>query len=107
MKRHKYAFTVTHLSAYEEGFGYVVAIFDTEESARAYVQSRIDKYRRKHKKDYGGRWCKWYGKVPVNSVGEAEIRDGYGNYFTLYIERYRLNSKADVELWQRADRQYV
>lgn len=48
MKRN--VFTVTHLSAYGENFGYIVEIFDTEEAARAYVQTRIDTGRRKHKK---------------------------------------------------------
>ena len=107
MKRNKHVFTVTHLSAYEENFGYIVGIFDTEEAARAYVQTWIDKCRCKHKKDYGGRWCKWYGKVPGNHVGEAEIRNGYGNYSTLHIERYSLKSKADVAMWQQADRQLM
>jgi hypothetical protein len=103
MKRN--VFTVTHLRAYGENFGYIVEIFDTEEAARAYVQTRIDTGRRKHKKDYGGRWCKWYGKVPENHIGEAEIRCGYGNYFTLRIKRYSLKSKADVEMRQQDDRQ--
>lgn len=103
MKRN--VFIVTHLSAYGENFGYIAGIFDTEEAARAYVQTRIDKGRRKHKKDYGGRWCKWYGKVPKNHIGEAEIRCGYGNYFTLHIKRYSLKSKSDVEMWQQDDRQ--
>lgn len=103
MKRN--VFTVTHLSAYEKNFDYIVEIFDTEEAARAYVQIWIDKCRRKHKKDYGGRWCKWYGKVPGKHIGEAEIRYGYGNCFTMHIEKYSLKSKADVEMWQQADRQ--
>ena len=103
MKRN--VFIVTHLSAYGENFGYIVEIFDTEEAARAYVQTRIDKGRRKHKKDYGGRWCKWYGKVPENHIGEAEIRCGYGNYCAMHNARDRLESKADVEMWQQDDRQ--
>lgn len=51
MKRN--VFIVTHLSAHDENCGYIAGIFDTEEDARAYVQTQIDKCRRKHKKDYG------------------------------------------------------
>lgn len=103
MKRN--VFIVTHLSSHDENCGYIEGIFDTEEDARAYAQTQIDKCRRKHKKDYGGRWCKWHGKVPENHIGEAEIRCGYGNYFTLHIESYSLKSKADVAMWQQDDRQ--
>lgn len=97
MKKTKYVFTVTRLDAHDEGLGYVEAIFDTAESAKAYLQTRIDIYRRKHKKGYGGRWCKWYGEVADDDIAEAEIRDGEGSYYTLLIERRVLYSEEDVE----------
>lgn len=72
----------------------IEALFDTNEAAKAYIQYRIDMYKRKHKRGWGG---KWDTKMSLNKEGEAEIYAGNGYWYTLYVEKFIIHTKEDIK----------
>lgn len=92
MKRN--VFIVTHLSAHDENCGYIAGIFDTEEDARAYVQTQIDKGRRKHKCEYGGEWQT--DRMP-GTEASAKVCSDSRLCYVMYIEKHQLYTKDDIK----------
>lgn len=93
-KNNKCAYIVLRDDRFYDCLSGVEALFDTAEAAKAYIQHRIDMYKRKHRRGWSG---KWNTKAQLNAECEAEIRAGDGYWYTLYVEKFIMHSKDDIK----------
>lgn len=91
----KCAYIVLRDDSFFDCMSGIEAVFDTLDAAKDYIQHRIDSYKLKHRRGCGS---KWNTKVPLNKECEAEIREGNGYWYILYVEKFIMHSKEDIKV---------